>query len=82
MQITDKLVRRGIHGEDIGVITPYNSQANLIHQAVSASVEIHTIDKYQVIFYRSHLIDEAIQESSMLYIDTIMLVHIGHKSYS
>ncbi|KAM7512220.1 hypothetical protein LguiB_011095 [Lonicera macranthoides] len=46
-EITDKLVCRGIRGEDIGVITPYNSQANLIHQSVSASVEIHTIDKYQ-----------------------------------
>ncbi|KAA8525629.1 hypothetical protein F0562_007489 [Nyssa sinensis] len=33
--------------EDIGIITPYNSRANLICRAVSTSVEIHTIDKYQ-----------------------------------
>ncbi|KAI7740314.1 hypothetical protein M8C21_005294 [Ambrosia artemisiifolia] len=46
-EITDKLTCQGIRGEDIGVITPYNSQANLIKQYVSNSVEIHTIDKYQ-----------------------------------
>ncbi|CAK9170419.1 unnamed protein product [Ilex paraguariensis] len=46
-QVSDKLICKGIEGEDIGIITPYNSQANLIRQAVSTSVEIHTIDKYQ-----------------------------------
>ncbi|KAI3818648.1 hypothetical protein L1987_12463 [Smallanthus sonchifolius] len=46
-EITDKLTCQGIRGEDIGIITPYNSQANLIRQYVSNSVEIHTIDKYQ-----------------------------------
>ncbi|KAJ0668754.1 putative DNA helicase [Helianthus annuus] len=46
-EITDKLTCQGIRGEDIGVITPYNSQANLIKQYISSSVEIHTIDKYQ-----------------------------------
>ncbi|KAL8229689.1 hypothetical protein R6Q57_014589 [Mikania cordata] len=46
-EITDKLTCQGIQGKDIGIITPYNSQANLIRQYVSNSVEIHTIDKYQ-----------------------------------
>ncbi|PWA69914.1 DNA replication helicase [Artemisia annua] len=46
-EITDKLTCQGIRGEDIGVITPYNSQVNLIQQFLSKSVEIHTIDKYQ-----------------------------------
>ncbi|XP_057510867.1 DNA replication ATP-dependent helicase/nuclease JHS1-like [Actinidia eriantha] len=46
-EATEELVNKGIEVEDIGIITPYNSQANLIRHAVSASVEIHTIDKYQ-----------------------------------
>ncbi|PWA98098.1 DNA replication helicase [Artemisia annua] len=46
-EITDKLTCQGIREEDIGVITPYNSQVNLIQQFLSKSVEIHTIDKYQ-----------------------------------
>ncbi|KAK3035488.1 hypothetical protein RJ639_034458 [Escallonia herrerae] len=46
-EVMDKLIRKGIQGEDIGIITPYNSQANLIQRTVSTSVEIHTIDKYQ-----------------------------------
>ncbi|XP_040995352.1 DNA replication ATP-dependent helicase/nuclease JHS1 [Juglans microcarpa x Juglans regia] len=47
-EITEKLVENGIEGEDIGIITPYNSQANLIRRSVCiTSVEIHTIDKYQ-----------------------------------
>ncbi|XP_057980952.1 DNA replication ATP-dependent helicase/nuclease JHS1 [Malania oleifera] len=48
-EITKDLVSSGIEGEDIGIITPYNSQASLIrHATVSLkSVEIHTIDKYQ-----------------------------------
>ncbi|XP_010275324.1 PREDICTED: DNA replication ATP-dependent helicase/nuclease DNA2 [Nelumbo nucifera] len=47
-EVTEELVNKGIIGEDIGIITLYNSQANLIRRAVSAtSVEIHTIDKYQ-----------------------------------
>ncbi|KAL8500568.1 hypothetical protein ACS0TY_020227 [Phlomoides rotata] len=46
-EITKTLVLRGIDGKDIGIITPYNSQANLIQGAVSEPVEIHTIDKYQ-----------------------------------
>ncbi|XP_057807552.1 DNA replication ATP-dependent helicase/nuclease JHS1 isoform X2 [Salvia miltiorrhiza] len=41
------LVLRGIEGQAIGIITPYNSQANLIRGAVTEHVEIHTIDKYQ-----------------------------------
>ncbi|KAL8105137.1 DNA replication ATP-dependent helicase/nuclease JHS1 [Apium graveolens] len=46
-EVTDKLVCRGIQGEDIGIITPYNSQADLIRHCISTHVEIHTIDKYQ-----------------------------------
>ncbi|XP_027113474.2 DNA replication ATP-dependent helicase/nuclease JHS1-like [Coffea arabica] len=46
-EVINGFLERGIEGESIGVITPYNSQANLIRQAVSTSVEIHTIDKYQ-----------------------------------
>ncbi|XP_044494174.1 DNA replication ATP-dependent helicase/nuclease JHS1 isoform X2 [Mangifera indica] len=47
-KITEELVNRGVEGKDIGIITPYNSQAKLISHAVSLpSVEIHTIDKYQ-----------------------------------
>lgn len=47
-KITEELVESGIKEEDIGIITPYNSQADLIRDAVCrTSVEIHTIDKYQ-----------------------------------
>ncbi|XP_049368809.1 DNA replication ATP-dependent helicase/nuclease JHS1 [Solanum verrucosum] len=46
-EIVCRLLSRGILEEEIGIITPYNSQADLIRQAVSTSVEIHTIDKYQ-----------------------------------
>ncbi|KAL3833010.1 hypothetical protein ACJIZ3_007746 [Penstemon smallii] len=46
-EVTKALLLRGIEGQDIGIITPYNSQANLIRGAVSEPVEIHTIDKYQ-----------------------------------
>ncbi|KAK4488581.1 hypothetical protein RD792_004347 [Penstemon davidsonii] len=46
-KVTKALLLRGIEGQDIGIITPYNSQANLIRGAVSEPVEIHTIDKYQ-----------------------------------
>lgn len=46
-EVTKSLVLRGIEGRDIGIITPYNSQANRIRGAVYEPVEIHTIDKYQ-----------------------------------
>ncbi|KAL3613640.1 hypothetical protein CASFOL_041714 [Castilleja foliolosa] len=46
-EVTKNLVLRGIEGQDIGIITPYNAQADLIREAVSEPVEIHTIDKYQ-----------------------------------
>nr|XP_016503532.1 PREDICTED: DNA replication ATP-dependent helicase/nuclease DNA2 isoform X2 [Nicotiana tabacum] len=49
-EIVRRLLSRGILEEDIGIITPYNSQVDLIRQSVSTSVEIHTIDKYQVIY--------------------------------
>lgn len=49
IQITQELVKNEIEGKDIGIITPYNSQGNLIRHSLSvSSVEIHTIDKYQV----------------------------------
>ncbi|KAM7277423.1 hypothetical protein ACFE04_019289 [Oxalis oulophora] len=48
VEVTENLVNNGINCEDIGIITPYNSQANLIRQSLtSLAVEIHTIDKYQ-----------------------------------
>ncbi|KAJ4727342.1 DNA replication ATP-dependent helicase Dna2 [Melia azedarach] len=47
-KITEELVKNEIEGNDIGIITPYNSQADLIrHNVKESSVEIHTIDKYQ-----------------------------------
>lgn len=47
-EVTKELLNNGIVGDDIGIITPYNSQANLIRASVNVtSVEIHTIDKYQ-----------------------------------
>ncbi|KAG1371176.1 hypothetical protein COCNU_16G002700 [Cocos nucifera] len=46
-EITRELVKTGIIGDEIGIITPYNSQVNLIRQVVGASVEVQTIDKYQ-----------------------------------
>ncbi|KAL5560584.1 hypothetical protein UlMin_036795 [Ulmus minor] len=48
VEVAEALVKNGIEGEDVGVITPYNSQANIIRRAINlTSVEIHTIDKYQ-----------------------------------
>ncbi|KAG5021065.1 hypothetical protein JHK87_016920 [Glycine soja] len=47
-EVAKELVKNGIGSEHIGIITPYNSQANLIRNAASmTSLEIHTIDKYQ-----------------------------------
>ncbi|XP_052154106.1 DNA replication ATP-dependent helicase/nuclease JHS1 isoform X3 [Oryza glaberrima] len=45
--ITNELLKRGVAQDGVGIITPYNAQANLIQQHVDASVEVHTIDKYQ-----------------------------------
>ncbi|BBG97197.1 DNA replication helicase, putative [Prunus dulcis] len=48
VQVVEELVNSGIKEEDIGVITPYNSQAEIIRLSINhTSVEIHTIDKYQ-----------------------------------
>ncbi|XP_051146312.1 DNA replication ATP-dependent helicase/nuclease JHS1 [Andrographis paniculata] len=46
-EVVKALLHRGIEGKNIGIITPYNSQANLIRGALSEPVEVHTIDKYQ-----------------------------------
>ncbi|KAI4353108.1 hypothetical protein L6164_002081 [Bauhinia variegata] len=47
-EVAKELIKNGIGVERIGVITPYNSQANLIRSATHlTSLEIHTIDKYQ-----------------------------------
>ncbi|XP_028798856.1 DNA replication ATP-dependent helicase/nuclease DNA2 isoform X2 [Neltuma alba] len=48
VEIAKALIKNGIGEEQVGIITPYNSQANLIRQAACVtSLEIHTIDKYQ-----------------------------------
>ncbi|GAB2252240.1 hypothetical protein Droror1_Dr00005087, partial [Drosera rotundifolia] len=47
-QVVNMLINHGIEKEDVGIITPYNSQVNFICQALNMeSVEVHTIDKYQ-----------------------------------
>ncbi|KAK9749095.1 hypothetical protein RND81_02G102300 [Saponaria officinalis] len=47
-EVTEALVNRGVEREEIGIITPYNTQANLIRQVLDLTVvEVHTIDKYQ-----------------------------------
>ncbi|CAL1375951.1 unnamed protein product [Linum trigynum] len=46
-EIVNVLTSSGTDGKDIGIITPYNSQANLIKAVIlPISVEVHTIDKY------------------------------------
>ncbi|XP_020148913.1 DNA replication ATP-dependent helicase/nuclease JHS1 [Aegilops tauschii subsp. strangulata] len=45
--ITKQLLKRGVAQDEIGIITPYNAQVNLIRQQVDPLVEVHTIDKYQ-----------------------------------
>ncbi|KAL6130481.1 hypothetical protein ACLB2K_068860 [Fragaria x ananassa] len=48
VEVVEELVNSGIEGNDIGIITPYNSQAEIIRLAINlSSVEVHTIDKYQ-----------------------------------
>ncbi|KAK8964605.1 hypothetical protein KSP40_PGU019489 [Platanthera guangdongensis] len=47
-EITEELLKREIPEDEVGIITPYNSQASFIRRAISNTcVEIHTIDKYQ-----------------------------------
>ncbi|CAA7406684.1 unnamed protein product [Spirodela intermedia] len=46
-EIVEELIKRDVAGDDIGVITPYNAQVDLIRSIVGTNVEIHTIDKYQ-----------------------------------
>ncbi|XP_057549836.1 DNA replication ATP-dependent helicase/nuclease JHS1 [Amaranthus tricolor] len=47
-EITEALVNHGVEKRDIGIITPYNSQATLIQHVLNMdAVEVHTIDKYQ-----------------------------------
>lgn len=46
-EITRELLKREIPEDEVGIITPYNSQASFIRHVISACVEVHTIDKYQ-----------------------------------
>ncbi|CAN1195509.1 DNA replication ATP-dependent helicase/nuclease JHS1 [Linum perenne] len=47
-EVVKVLTNSGTEGKDIGIITPYNAQTNLLKTVVRQdSVEIHTIDKYQ-----------------------------------
>lgn len=47
-EVTKGLLDGGIKGNEVGIITPYNAQASIIRLAINiASVEVHTIDKYQ-----------------------------------
>ncbi|XP_049936664.1 DNA replication ATP-dependent helicase/nuclease JHS1 isoform X2 [Nymphaea colorata] len=47
-EIVRRLLEGRILGNEIGIITPYNAQVDLIqHILCVTSVEIHTIDKYQ-----------------------------------
>ncbi|CAN1834714.1 DNA replication ATP-dependent helicase/nuclease JHS1 [Linum perenne] len=47
-EVVKVLTNSGTEGKDIGIITPYNAQTNLLKTVVHPdSVEIHTIDKYQ-----------------------------------
>jgi len=55
-QIINNLVNAGLCGSHIGVICPYRHQLNILKDEISTvantkSVEVETIDKYQVIFY-------------------------------
>ncbi|KAL2892648.1 DNA replication ATP-dependent helicase/nuclease DNA2 [Bienertia sinuspersici] len=46
--ITEALANHGVEKVEIGIITPYNSQATLIQHVLNMeAVEVHTIDKYQ-----------------------------------
>lgn len=51
MKVTRELLDRGVLAKEIGIITPYNSQADLIQRVFGSEVEIHTVDRYQVLFY-------------------------------
>eukprot|EP01018_Ginkgo_biloba_P039983 Gb_09620 [translate_table: standard] len=51
LQIIRSLVNGGVSANEIGVISPYNSQVDLIRrlgtEACLPTLEVHTIDKYQ-----------------------------------
>lgn len=51
LKIIRELLNGGVNVNDIGVISPYNSQVDLIRrfttEACLPSLEVHTIDKYQ-----------------------------------
>ncbi|KMS95822.1 hypothetical protein BVRB_004770 isoform B [Beta vulgaris subsp. vulgaris] len=47
-EISEALANHGVEKGEIGIITPYNSQATLVqHVLHMEAVEVHTIDKYQ-----------------------------------
>ena len=51
LNIIGELLNGGVSVNDIGVISPYNSQVDLIRrfttEACLPSLEVHTLDKYQ-----------------------------------
>ena len=42
IQLLQELISIGIKKRDIGVITPYNAQVNLIKKSIRQSEELHT----------------------------------------
>lgn len=47
VKLVDILIRSGVKLEDIGVISPYRAQINLLKCAIKHEIEINTVDQYQ-----------------------------------
>ena len=43
----DELLRAGMREADVRVVTPYNTQVNLLRDALPGSVDVGTVDKFQ-----------------------------------